>query len=170
MKTKVTEGQGHMKKSTITIGSALSYADMLKTLVAGVSPEECGVKINRIRETVNGKVKLTVTEMKMGGMQRLMEKIEKTLPGDSKKVKAHVDRVLIPDISTKVIREQIVDTICQTAKVTAADVRLGELRDVYRGIKLYRHLYRAHTWTEKIKIGWSMCRIRESGAGLLQKM
>lgn len=156
------------KKSTITIGSALSYADMLKTLVAGVSPEECGVKVNRIRETANGEVRLTVTERKTGGRQLLMEKIEKTLPGDSNRVKAHVDYAgaVIKDISAEVTKEQIRESICQTAKVTAAEVRLGEFRDVYRGIKMisafvpHTHLGRLLN-TGRIKIGWTMCRIRE---------
>lgn len=141
-----------------------SYAEVLKSLRENVKPDEAEVAVRLIRKTKTGAILL---ELEKGGKkEQFFEAIKGTLKeaADVKDIKSNVT-IEIRDIEGFSTKEDVHTAVCKMTKLSDGEVTVHltnpNIRDQKKAfVSLPAHGANKLLDEERIKIGWSNCRLK----------
>lgn len=151
----------------ITIDGGASYADILKSVKAGVDLEDIGVHVKKIHKTQAGAMRLSVVETTPGGRQMLLQKIEDALPKEANiRVAVQTKGIIITDIEEDVAADEVKSALAAEVGVESGSIRLSQFRMSMRGTKsatVFLPTVAAENAIKmrRMKLGWTSCLIRE---------
>lgn len=153
--------------SVLIEGLGDSYAEVLKKLRTEVVAEDFGVRVERVNQTSSGVARLSIVELEKGGKEKLGKRIRELIPEKcSVQTSGASKPIIIKDIGVDIELEEVKLAVCKQLSLEASEVRVNNFGKVFRGHKdvtvYVPSAKRAEIVNGRfIKIGWSMCRIRD---------
>lgn len=165
--TKDTTGKSRKVKEDALLVKVdgKSYADLLKTIKQKVNPSEIGVDVKDIRKTRNGDLLLTV-QNGSDKAEVLKREIKEKLPEATTSELIDKKVLHIKGLDEVVTIQEITDVISKELSVQPESFKVTALRPAYgdkQNVTVIIPTINAEKLIqmEKIKIGWTRCRIME---------
>ncbi|XP_046481057.1 uncharacterized protein [Neodiprion pinetum] len=147
----------------VKVAGGSNYADVLKKIKGGVHPEKTGANITAVKRTRGGDVLL---ELKGGsGARALSEAVRGVLGGEAKVSTLEPSMVVeVRDLDEVTTEGEVRAALSEALRAPLAE--LIRLRPGFRGTqtalcKMPERTARKLVALAKIRIGWTVCRIRE---------
>ena len=143
-----------------------TYSDIVKDLKMSINPDLVGVKITSLTPTLNGDVKIQLKEISTGAKKIMMEQLTNV---KSAQKATHVQRskgIIILDIEEDIEQDDIKNVLAKQLNIEESDVKCNPMRVMTRGTKMISVFLPVPAAEEairlkRIKIGWTMCHIKE---------
>lgn len=144
-----------------------SYSDMLKSVKGGVTPEDVGIQIKKIQRTQAGALRLVVRETTTGAKEKFMQQMKAVLPSEANvSTFTPTKGIIIMDIEEDITIDELKEALASQLEVDVKQIRATKFRALHRGGKSTT-VFLPNLAAEKaisfkrIKLGWSMCQIKE---------
>lgn len=142
-----------------------SFADVVSELKRQVSPEEAGVRIERLTKTEEGDVRLVLKETKTGGTEQLKNLIAtRVRMAGQIEAKGHVGKILLKDINEGMARQEIIDAVAAASGAPKGSVSIpSDVRGPTLTVTLPIEAARRIIGFKRIEVGWARvkCRVQE---------
>lgn len=160
-----------IRPDAIVIGKVgeLSYADILKKVKGDPNLKEIGDNVARIRRTQKGEMLIELNKETGNNQTSKIQLMVKNALGDQVSVRSLSHQIIIEckDIDEVTCKEEIQEALVQQCNLpTIEDVVVRSLRKAYGGtqiatIGLPAELAQKVLLVGKIKVGWTVCKLRE---------
>ncbi|XP_039968625.1 uncharacterized protein LOC120780409 [Bactrocera tryoni] len=147
----------------------MSYADMLRAVKQNENLQVLGENVSRIKKTAKGEILLELKKAQTGSTKEYREEIVKIL-GDQAQIRSLTQEITVEvrdldDITTKEDIAQAIRSEFEELRLFSVEC-IKSIRHAYAGtqkaiISLHAQEAKHLLAAQKIKIGWSICRIRE---------
>lgn len=144
----------------------VSYSEVVKDLKNSINPEEVGIQINKVTETEKGHVRIQIRETRTGAKKMMLDQISQVKSAKSAFNVQRTKGIVIFDIDPDVDANEVKEILKEELKIDAEQIRMNPLRETKRGtmmlsVFLPENIAREAIQMKKIKIGWTMCQIKE---------
>ncbi|XP_050338322.1 uncharacterized protein LOC126764713 [Bactrocera neohumeralis] len=147
----------------------MSYADILRAVKQNENLQVLGENVSRIKKTAKGEILLELKKAQTGITKEYREEIVKIL-GDQAQIRSLTQEITVEvrdldDITTKEDIAQAIRSEFEELRLFSVEC-IKSIRPAYAGtqkaiISLHAQEAKHLLAAQKIKIGWSNCRIRE---------
>lgn len=170
LKQKNKQKPGNASNGTsamiIKVGENKSFSEVVKEMKRDIAPEKLGIEIRSIKSTQTGDVHIKFSEKQAGAKKTLTDTIGKMTSVKTVSTLEKWKGILIQDIEEDVEKSEIQDTIAKLHGTALEDIRLLEFRHSKWGTKMITAYLPPRTADSllsagRIKLGWSLCKIRE---------
>lgn len=146
----------------------ISYAEMLRTMKEGITPEDMEVKVKKIHQTTSGALRMVVTETTTGAKDIMMKKIKDILHEDAKVTSSSslMRGIVVMDIERDITMDEVKERLAEELQNSIEDIIANDFRSPFRGrkmitVKLPNSAAALAIDKRWIKLGWTNCRIKE---------
>ncbi|XP_049309471.1 uncharacterized protein LOC125777805 [Bactrocera dorsalis] len=147
----------------------MSYADILRAVKQNENLQVLGENVSRIKKTAKGEILLELKKAQTGSTKEYRDEIVKIL-GDQAQIRSLTQEITVEvrdldDITTKEDIAQAIRTEFEELRLFSVEC-IKNIRPAYAGtqkaiISLQAQEAKHLLAAQKIKIGWTICRIRE---------
>lgn len=140
---------------------------VVKELKKNVSPETLGVEVKVINSTLNGHVRIRVTEKTPGAKQHMIQKIRETVTSaETTTVTQKTKGVVIMDIDCDVEERELLLALSSILDTPKEDIKANPFKNMKmcnQMVTVFLPIEAAEKVIQmgKIKIGWTHCRVKE---------
>jgi hypothetical protein len=144
-----------------------SFADVVKDLKQHINPEQLGVEVKHMSATLNGHVRIRVTERNPGSKRAMVEKIQDLVKSADKASISHRTKgIVIMDLDCDVDKDELIKTLRTELNLPTEDIYVNPFRRMRMGnqmvtVFLPREAADRAVEMRRIKIGWTQARIKE---------
>lgn len=144
-----------------------TFSEVVRELKQGITPDDFGVVVKKVRSTMKGNVKVELKETTPGGRQKMIEKInEKVTSAKCALAPQRTKGIVLMDLEDDIKEENVCDALKKEFGVATNLIKLNPLRKMRRGTQMITAFL---PWDAainaiklgKIKIGWTYCSIKE---------
>ena len=144
-----------------------TYSDVVKELKKSMSPDEIGVTVKRINSTLTGNVRIQLAETKEGGRQKMVERIRAQVKtAEETKIQRRTKGIVIMEMEDDIDSDFVKGCLSSALNIDSEDIRTNPIRKMQRGTQMVTVFLPHEAATAaitmgKIKIGWTMCPVKE---------
>lgn len=163
--TKTSGQQMLIIKSNQESGS--SFADVVKDLKTNINPQELGVSITKMTKLADGNLKVQFKERKTGGKEAFITGIQANVKTvKSATIKNRELGIIVYNLEEGANKDEIADALTESLNIPKNEIRMNDLRKGTSGtnmITVYMPRLSALKAInmQKIKIGWTLAKIKE---------
>ena len=159
----------HTESEFITVRAkeGVLYSQIVKEMKKNINPDELGVDIKKLTNTLSGNVRIQVTEKIPGAKNAMIERINSTVTLAEKATLSQKTKgIVLMDLDTDTTEEDIQVALESSLGLEPGTARVNPTRNMNRGTLMATAFLPVEAALRaikerRIKVGWSYCHVKE---------